>query len=237
MRGQHICHSHHMKSTYKPSSKHQHQHQQNGSIAQNVDSEGQALAVHPSTKWVNCTECWFWRHTHINKSCHQKGQKQQMERQVSTIHINKFVDLPDGSTVQIVASGPLLTFLVIQKQQNGSRVLYEYYNFRPGEQGNGKPKILYICFHCGSQTSWANTSFNVKVLWGTNIPGGEFYWVLGRSEWQLVLGAAKLESPHQCWGPHQGPGASQWGFLSPLSLGHHVVNVMGPMSTVHYFYF
>ena len=32
--------------------------------------------------------------------------------------------LPDGSTVQIVASGPLLTFLVIQKQQNGSRVLY-----------------------------------------------------------------------------------------------------------------
>ena len=47
-----------------------------------------------------------------------------MERQVSTIHINKFVDLPDGSTVQIVASGPLLTFLVIQKQQNGSRVLY-----------------------------------------------------------------------------------------------------------------
>ena len=48
-----------------------------------------------------------------------------MERQVSTIHINKFVDLPDGSTVQIVASGPLLTFLVIQKQQNGSRVLYE----------------------------------------------------------------------------------------------------------------
>ena len=48
-----------------------------------------------------------------------------MERQVSTIHINKFVDLPDGSTVQIVASGPLLTFLVIQKQQNGSRVLYQ----------------------------------------------------------------------------------------------------------------
>ena len=47
-----------------------------------------------------------------------------MERQVSTIHINKFVDLPDGSTVQIVASGPLLTILVIQKQQNGSRVLY-----------------------------------------------------------------------------------------------------------------
>ena len=47
-----------------------------------------------------------------------------MERQVSTIHINKFVDLPDGSTVQIVASGPLLTFLVIQKQQNGSRILY-----------------------------------------------------------------------------------------------------------------
>ena len=48
-----------------------------------------------------------------------------MERQASTIHINKFVDLPDGSTVQIVASGPLLTFLVIQKQQNGSRILYE----------------------------------------------------------------------------------------------------------------
>ena len=47
-----------------------------------------------------------------------------MERQASTIHINKFVDLPDGSTVQIVASGPLLTFLVIQKQQNGSRILY-----------------------------------------------------------------------------------------------------------------
>ena len=36
------------------------------------------------------------------------------------------------------------------------------------------------------------------------------YWVLGRSEWQLVLGAVKLESPHQ------GPPASQWGFLSPL---------------------
>ena len=78
----------------------------------------------PSTKWVDYTECWFQRLAHINKSCHQKGQKQQMERQVSTIHINKFVDLPDGSTVQIVASGPLLTFLVIQKQQNGSRVLY-----------------------------------------------------------------------------------------------------------------
>ena len=31
--------------------------QQNGSIVQNVDSEGQALAVHPSTKWVDYTEC------------------------------------------------------------------------------------------------------------------------------------------------------------------------------------
>ena len=57
-----------------------------------------------------------------------------MERQVSTIHINKFVDLPDGSTVQIVASGPLLTFLVIQKQQNGSRVLYVQGGEREGPQ-------------------------------------------------------------------------------------------------------
>ena len=41
------------------------------------------------------------------------------------IHINKYVDLPDGSTTQIVDSGPLFTFLVIPKQQNGTRVLYE----------------------------------------------------------------------------------------------------------------
>ena len=41
------------------------------------------------------------------------------------IHINKYVDLPDGSTIQIVDSGPLFTFLVIPKQQNGTRVLYE----------------------------------------------------------------------------------------------------------------
>ena len=40
------------------------------------------------------------------------------------IHINKYVDLPDGSTTQIVDSGPLFTFLVIPKQQNGTRVLY-----------------------------------------------------------------------------------------------------------------
>ena len=40
------------------------------------------------------------------------------------IHINKYVDLPDGSTIQIVDSGPLFTFLVIPKQQNGTRVLY-----------------------------------------------------------------------------------------------------------------
>ena len=63
-----------------------------------------------------------------------------MERQVSTIHINKFVDLPDGSTVQIVASGPLLTFLVIQKQQNGSRVLYEHTRLKKYNiQYNTKP--------------------------------------------------------------------------------------------------
>ena len=48
----HKLHYNHCTTT-----KHQHQHQQNGSIVQNVDSEGQALAVHPSTKWVNCTEC------------------------------------------------------------------------------------------------------------------------------------------------------------------------------------
>ena len=41
------------------------------------------------------------------------------------IHINKYVDLPDGSTTQIVDSGPLFTFLVIPKQQNGTRVLYD----------------------------------------------------------------------------------------------------------------
>ena len=40
------------------------------------------------------------------------------------IHINKYADLPDGSTIQIVDSGPLFTFLVIPKQQNGTRVLY-----------------------------------------------------------------------------------------------------------------
>ena len=43
------------------------------------------------------------------------------------IHINKYVDLPDGSTIQIVDSGPLFTFLVIPKQQNGTRVLYGYH--------------------------------------------------------------------------------------------------------------
>ena len=42
------------------------------------------------------------------------------------IHINKYADLPDGSTIQIVDSGPLFTFLVIPKQQNGTRVLYEH---------------------------------------------------------------------------------------------------------------
>ena len=42
------------------------------------------------------------------------------------IHINKYVDLPDGSTTQIVDSGPLFTFLVIPKQQNGTRVLYDH---------------------------------------------------------------------------------------------------------------
>ena len=43
------------------------------------------------------------------------------------IHINKYADLPDGSTIQIVDSGPLFTFLVIPKQQNGTRVLYVSY--------------------------------------------------------------------------------------------------------------
>ena len=42
------------------------------------------------------------------------------------IHINKYADLPDGSTIQIVDSGPLFTFLVIPKQQNGTRVLYGF---------------------------------------------------------------------------------------------------------------
>ena len=42
------------------------------------------------------------------------------------IHINKYADLPDGSTIQIVDSGPLFTFLVIPKQQNGTRVLYVF---------------------------------------------------------------------------------------------------------------
>ena len=61
--------------------------------------------------------CWFWRHAHINKLCRRTGQKQQMAR-------HPFVDLPDGSTIQIVDSAPILTFLVIPKQQSGSRVLY-----------------------------------------------------------------------------------------------------------------
>ena len=38
-----------------------------------------------------------------------------------------FVDLPDGSTIQIVDSAPILKFLVIPKQQSGSRVLYGIY--------------------------------------------------------------------------------------------------------------
>ena len=49
--------------------------------------------------------------------CRRTGQKQQMVR-------HPFVDLPDGSTIQIVDSAPILTFLVIPKQQSGSRVLY-----------------------------------------------------------------------------------------------------------------
>ena len=107
-----------------------------------VNSEWQPLAVYPSTKWVNCTECWFWRHAHINKLwtettngtapicwfwrhahinklCRRTRQKQQMAR-------HPFVDLPDGSTIQIVDSAPILIFLVIPKQQSGSRVLYVY---------------------------------------------------------------------------------------------------------------
>ena len=51
------------------------------------------------------------------------------------IHINKYVDLPDGSTTQIVYSGPLFTFLVIPKQQNGTRVLYEIIRDLKGQEG------------------------------------------------------------------------------------------------------
>ena len=37
---------------------------------------------------------------------------------------NKFFDLPDGSTIEIVDFGGLKTFLVIPKQESGSHVLY-----------------------------------------------------------------------------------------------------------------
>ena len=58
------------------------------------------------------------------------------------IHINKYVDLPDGSTTQIVDSGPLFTFLVIPKQQNGTRVLYAIKDRQNMFQGFPRIKAL-----------------------------------------------------------------------------------------------
>ena len=66
------------------------------------------------------------------------------------IHINKYVDLPDGSTIQIVDSGPLFTFLVIPKQQNGTRVLYGY---KIGHKSNDRKSSL--CDHV-QKTSQGN---------------------------------------------------------------------------------
>ena len=61
-------------------------------------------------------------------------------------------------------------------------------------------------------------SWNVKVLWGRNISSNRFYWVLVRSEWQLVVGAVKLESP----------GRNHNGASSPIPAGHKLVgNVTG----------
>ena len=61
-------------------------------------------------------------------------------------------------------------------------------------------------------------SWNVKVLWGRNISSNRFYWVLVRSEWQLVVGAVKLESP----------GRNHNGASSPIPAGHKLVgNVIG----------
>ena len=62
-------------------------------------------------------------------------------------------------------------------------------------------------------------SWNIKVSWGTNIPSNRFYWVLVRSEWQLVVGAVKLESP----------GRIHNGASSPIpAAGHNLVgNVTG----------
>ena len=65
---------------------------------------------------------------------------------------------------------------------------------------------------------WAMKSWNVKVLWGRNIPSNRFYWVLVRSEWQLVVGAVKLESP----------GRNHNRASSPIPAGHKLVgNVTG----------
>ena len=99
-------------------------------------------------KMDNCTECWFWRPSiscsSINKmgwlhrmlilkTCpyqqilSSKGAETTNGTASQHIHINKYADLPDGSTIQIVDSGPLFTFLVIPKQQFGTRVLYVLY--------------------------------------------------------------------------------------------------------------
>ena len=88
------------------------------------------------------------------------------------IHINKYVDLPDGSTTQIVDSGPLFTFLVIPKQQNGTRVLY----VRSGDIGVfilGVEKILplasYHLLRCSlgsSSDAWSSSSgLHTAVAW------------------------------------------------------------------------
>ena len=110
-----------------------------------VEKSSATLSV-PSTKWVNCTECWFWRPSISCSSINKMGRLHRMlilktcpyQQILSSkgaettngtasqhIHINKYADLPDGSTIQIVDSGPLFTFLVIPKQQNGTRILYD----------------------------------------------------------------------------------------------------------------
>ena len=129
-----------------------------------------------SAKWVNCTECWFgrhahinklwtettngtapicwfWRHAHINKLWRRTRQKQQMVR-------HPFVDLPDGSTIQIVDSAPILIFLVIPKQQSGSRVLYAFltnmqrkYFFLNILTVGDQPEVEFLNF----DQNWAST--------------------------------------------------------------------------------
>ena len=75
--------------------------------------------------------------------------------------------------------------------------------------------LVDFLLQCSCRTSWAMASWTEKILWWTNIPGGEFYWVLGRSEWQLVLGAVELESPTSVESPTRAPALNN-GASSPL---------------------